>query len=106
MICHNIFTSLIYYINTGLSYCTNFNCYVLFSGEADGETGLVSKAVETAVLCRKVFIRGAEDFYKWCSSNLTKEGPKSKRHFVYVKSEDIQRDRPGITDLNIFKNWL
>lgn len=67
----------------------------MFPGEADGETGVVSKAIETAVLCRQVQIRGAEDFFTWCKDNLTKETPKSKRHFQYIRSEDIKRGRPG-----------
>lgn len=67
----------------------------MFPGEADGETGVVSKAVSTAVLCRQLLIRGAEDFFGWCQQHLTKDTPKSKRHFVLVRSEDIKRDRPG-----------
>ena len=35
-------------------------------GEPNGETGAISKSLDTAVLCRQVFIRTAADLFKWC----------------------------------------
>lgn len=80
------------------NYLTKQSLIYVFAGEADGETGVVSKAVERAVLCRKVQINGAEDFFTWCQANLTKDeehSKTSKRDFVFVKKEDILRNRPG-----------
>jgi hypothetical protein len=67
----------------------------MFSGEADGETGVLSKATNTAVLCRKLNLDNATDLYSYCSEHLTKDELLSKRQFVLVKPEEIQRNRPG-----------
>ena len=41
-------------------------------GEADGETGVISKAIDAAVLYRQLVVRDANDFYAWCVEHLTK----------------------------------
>ena len=60
-------------------------------GEADRETGAISKSLEAAVLCRKVFIRHAADLHQWCVQNLSKDEDLSKRTFFFVGPDQIQR---------------
>ena len=62
-------------------------------GEADGETGAISQALERAVLCRTVSIRNAADLYKWAAENLAKDERLSKRTFFFVGPNDIKRGR-------------
>ena len=61
------------------------------AGEADGETGAISKSLEAAVLCRTVFIRHAADLHQWCVQNLSKDEDLSKRTFFFVDPDQIQR---------------
>ena len=53
------------------------------NGEADGETGLISKSLDTAVLRGQLLIRNAEDLFKWSVDHLSKEEPLSKRIFSW-----------------------
>ena len=61
--------------------------------ECDGEVGCVNKAVDMAVLGRKVVVSNADDMYTWCSTNLCLDEVGSKRRFFLVKPGDINRDR-------------
>lgn len=61
--------------------------------ECDGEVGCINRAVDIALLGRKVIISNAEDMFTWCSeSNLCLDEPGSKRKFYHVKTGDIKRD--------------
>jgi hypothetical protein len=74
-------------------FCNVLICFV--TGEADGETGVLNKAVESAVLCRQLVVRNAADYYNYCCANLKKDTPTSKREFVFVDGDGvINRDRP------------
>lgn len=62
-------------------------------GEADGETGVFSQAMERAVrggLC----LKNAADLFAWCNKALLKDDPHFKRSFVLVGSREIVRERP------------
>lgn len=63
-------------------------------GQGDGEIGVLNRALDCAVMGRKLIINTAEDMYSWCGANLTLEDEFSRRHFYFVRSEEIQRDRP------------
>ena len=53
-------------------------------GEADGETGVISKSVKSEILCRKSTVTDAASFMKVCDK-LQKDEPLSKRAFVLVE---------------------
>ena len=42
-------------------------------GEADAETGTISKSLDTAVLCRQTVIRNSVDLFSWAEQNLSKD---------------------------------
>ena len=63
-------------------------------GEGDGEIGVVNRAVDQAILGRKVVINSAKDMWGWCRANLASDSMYSKRSFVYVAKGEINRERP------------
>lgn len=63
-------------------------------GESDGETGVLNRAVDRAIVGGQVIIRNAKEMYNWCDENLAVDEPYNKRQFVFVSSEDMNRDRP------------
>ena len=71
-------------------------------GESDGEIGVVNRAVDRAILGRKVVINTANDLWGWCCENLASDSTYSKRSFVYVAKGDINRQRPE-TDVSTVK---
>lgn len=60
--------------------------------ECDGEVGCVNRALDMAVLGRKVVVSDADDIFTWCSTNLCLDEVCSKRRFFLVKPDDINRD--------------
>jgi hypothetical protein len=61
-------------------------------GEADGEIGVLNRALDLAVKGRKVIINNALEMYNYCcSSDLSYDEPTSKRHFVLA--EEIPREK-------------
>ncbi|XP_022107540.1 uncharacterized protein LOC110988399 [Acanthaster planci] len=73
-------------------------------GEGDREIAVVNKAVDQAILGRKVVINSAQELWQWCSDNLATDTACSKRRFVYVAPTEIQRDRP-LTEIATVKGW-
>ncbi|XP_038055143.1 uncharacterized protein LOC119727354 [Patiria miniata] len=71
-------------------------------GEGDGEIGVVNRAVDQAILGRKVVINSAKDMWGWCCANLASDSMYSKRSFVYVAKDEISRERPE-TDVTTLK---
>ena len=63
-------------------------------GEGDGEIGVVNRAVDRAILGRKLVINSAKDMWEWCCENVASDEPFSKRTFVYVAKNEIERQRP------------
>ena len=63
-------------------------------GEADGETGVINRAVDRAVSSGRLTVRNAEDLHTWCSKELTRTEQPSLRDFFLVPREEIIRDRP------------
>ena len=60
--------------------------------ECDGEVGSINRAVDIALLGRKVIISNAEEMFEWCaSSNLCFDEIGSKRRFFLVNKGDIRR---------------
>ncbi|GFO46529.1 Armadillo repeat-containing protein 5-like isoform x2 [Plakobranchus ocellatus] len=62
-------------------------------GEADGETGVLSQAMDRAVRSG-TNISSARDLYQWATSTLSKAEGLHRRTFFYVPQEDINRNRP------------
>lgn len=42
-------------------------------GESDGETGVLNRAVDRAIVGGQVIIRNAKEMYNWCDENLALE---------------------------------
>ncbi|KAK3737723.1 hypothetical protein RRG08_017297 [Elysia crispata] len=63
-------------------------------GEANGETGVINRAVDRAVSSGRLTVRNAEDLHTWCSKELTRTEQPSLRDFFLVPREEIIRDRP------------
>ena len=63
-------------------------------GEGDGEIGIIGRALERAVIGRKVIINSAEDMCSWLEDNMTLNEPYNQRHFVFVKVGEVERYRP------------
>ena len=59
-------------------------------GEADDETGLISKSLDTAVLRGRLLIRNAEDLFKWSVDHLSKDEPRSKRIFSWSRLRTLR----------------
>ena len=69
--------------------------------ECDGETGVVSHAVERAIVGRQVIINDANDMVNWCRENLScqtdeETGGFTRRFFLV---DDINHKRRE-TDVN------
>ncbi|XP_072046381.1 uncharacterized protein [Amphiura filiformis] len=72
---------------------------------ADGQGAVIKRAATIAVTRREAQIRSAEEFYQFCQEKLTdvgqgvypsrqREYADAKRTFMFVKSEDINHNRP------------
>ncbi|RUS74050.1 hypothetical protein EGW08_018199 [Elysia chlorotica] len=62
-------------------------------GEADGETGVLSQALDRAVKFG-LNIHSAKDLYQWAAASLTKSEGLRLRTFLFSKEGDVNRDRP------------
>ena len=63
-------------------------------GEADGETGVITQAVDRAVAADIVNIRHAQDYFEFCKdSALAKDTPEFKREFFLVGNKEIDHKR-------------
>ena len=61
--------------------------------ECDGETGVLNRAVDRAIIGNKVIINNAKDMFKFCKENLEINEPLSKRSFLLVRTGEINRKR-------------
>ncbi|KAJ8049262.1 hypothetical protein HOLleu_01941 [Holothuria leucospilota] len=62
-------------------------------GEGNGETGVINRAIDRAILGRQVIVRNVQELYQWCSEHLSTETEFSKRKFFHVKLGDVSRNR-------------
>ncbi|WAR17806.1 VRTN-like protein, partial [Mya arenaria] len=62
-------------------------------GDCDGETGVFNRAVDRAIIGRKVVINDAHDLFNYAKSNLELDDTFAKRKFFFVENGDISRDR-------------
>ncbi len=59
---------------------------------SDGETGVVNRAVDRAIVGRQVIISNFTDMVNWCNDNLCASNAEFTRRFFLV--EVINHDRP------------
>ena len=62
-------------------------------GKGDGEIGVVNRALDRAICGQKVIITSAFDAYEWCRCTFELDDVLTKREFLYVPSEKIDRKR-------------
>ena len=64
-------------------------------GPCDAEVGVIKRCASLAVNARQVVIGNSQDLYEYCQGNLSgSEGHNhTKRSFLYVSSESINRER-------------
>ena len=62
-------------------------------GDCDGETGVFNRAVDRAIIGKKVVINDAQDLFTYAKSNLELDETFTKRKFFLVENGDISRDR-------------
>ena len=53
-------------------------------GEADGETGVIDRAVDRAVSSDRLTVRNTDDLHTWCNKELTRRDHPSLRDFFLV----------------------
>lgn len=63
-------------------------------GEGDGEIGVINKAVDKAILGRKIIINSAKEKWEWCSDNFACYEHFSTRKFIFVAKDEIKQNRP------------
>lgn len=64
---------------------------------SDGESAIIKSAVSRAVKCRRSVIQSATELFDFAQKNLSHPQPSACQHFVrsfvFVKSDEITRDR-------------
>jgi hypothetical protein len=60
----------------------------------DAEIGVLNRAIDRAIIGKKVIINNTEDLFKFCEENLVLDEPFIKRNFIFVKGKEIPRERP------------
>ena len=62
-------------------------------GEADGETGVITQAVDRMVASNRLTVRNAEDYSNFCTNHLQRDEATFKRQFFLVGPKDIDHNR-------------
>lgn len=60
----------------------------------DAEIGVLNRAVDRAIIGKKVVINNTKDLFEFCQEKLILDEPYTKRNFFYVKADEISRNRP------------
>jgi hypothetical protein len=60
----------------------------------DAEIGVLNRAVDRAIIGKKVIINNAKDLYEFCHETLELDDLYNKRNFLFVKSGEVPRYRP------------
>lgn len=60
----------------------------------DAEIGVLNRAVDRAIIGKKVVINNTKDLFEFCQEKLILDEPYTKRNFFYVKADKISRNRP------------
>lgn len=60
----------------------------------DAEIGVLNRAVDRAIIGKKVVINNTKDLFEFFQEKLILDEPYTKRNFFYVKADEISRNRP------------
>lgn len=60
----------------------------------DAEIGVLNRAVDRAIIGKKVVINNTKDLFEFSQEKLILDEPYTKRNFFYVKADEISRNRP------------
>jgi hypothetical protein len=58
----------------------------------DAEIG-VYRAIDRAIIGKKIIINNTEDLFKFCEENMVLDELFTKRNFMFVKGKEIPRER-------------
>jgi len=59
----------------------------------DAEIG-VYRAIDRAIIGKKIIINNTEDLFKFCEENMVLDELFTKRNFMFVKGKEIPREQP------------
>lgn len=60
----------------------------------DTEIGVLKRAVDRAIIGKKVVTNNTKDLVEFCQEKLILDEPYTKRNFFFVKADEISRNRP------------